>query len=88
MVVYDITEDDVRNKVAEALRAFGLSRVQRSAFVGRLPPALVKELAERLRRITRGANADVIILKVDKRALDGMIRIGKPPPRSDGVALH
>jgi CRISPR-associated protein Cas2 len=56
--------------------------------VGRLPPALVKELAERLRRITRGANADVIILKVDKRALDGMIRIGKPPPRSDGVALH
>jgi CRISPR-associated protein Cas2 len=89
VVMYDVTEDGVRNKVAETLRAFGLVRVQKSAFVGRLPPALVKELAERLRRVARGANADIIILKVDKRVLDTMIRIGPPPPpRRDGPALH
>jgi CRISPR-associated protein, Cas2 family len=89
VVVYDVTEDDVRNKVAETLKAFGLSRVQKSAFIGRLPPALVKELAERLRKATRGANADVIILKVEKKVIDTMIRIGPaPPPRHDGPALH
>jgi CRISPR-associated protein Cas2 len=38
VVAYDISENDVRNKVAEVLMAFGLARVQRSAFVGRLPP--------------------------------------------------
>ena len=89
MVVYDITEDDVRNKVAETLKAFGLARVQKSAYVGRLPPALVKELAERLRRVIKNANADVIILKIDKKTLDMMIRVGPtPPPRHDGPALH
>ncbi|MFN7106349.1 MAG: CRISPR-associated endonuclease Cas2, partial [Pyrobaculum sp.] len=67
IVVYDITEDQVRNKVAEVLKAFGLQRIQKSAFVGRLPPPLVKELAEKIGRITREANADVAIFKVDKR---------------------
>ena len=89
VVVYDVTEDDVRNRVAEVLKAFGLARVQRSAFIGRLPPALVKELAERLRRVTRGANADVIILKVDRRVMDSMVRIGPAPPKTHGgPALH
>jgi CRISPR-associated protein Cas2 len=89
VVVYDVTEDDVRNKVAETLKAFGLARVQKSAFIGRLPPALVKELAERLRRVIKNANADIIILKIDKKTLDTMIRIGPtPPPRHDGPALH
>jgi CRISPR-associated protein Cas2 len=89
VVVYDVAEDDVRNKVAETLKAFGLARVRKSAFIGRLPPALVKELAERLRRVIRNANADIIILKIDKKTLDTMIRIGSiPPPRHDGPALH
>jgi len=89
VVIYDVTEDDVRNKIADTLKAFGLARIQKSAYIGRLPPALVKELAEKLRKAARGANADVIILKVDRRVIDAMIRIGPPqPPRHDDPALH
>lgn len=76
VVVYDITEDHVRNKVAQILQSFGLARMQRSVFVGRLPPALEKELAERLRRAIRGANADIAIFKVDRRTLERAVRIG------------
>ncbi|MGC9051866.1 CRISPR-associated endonuclease Cas2 [Pyrobaculum sp.] len=88
LVVYDITEDHVRNKVAEVLRSYGLARVQKSAYIGRLPPAYVKELAERLARAVRGANADIIILKIDRKTLETMIRIGPPPPSGRGPALH
>jgi len=88
VVAYDVSEDQVRNKVAETLAAYGLQRIQRSVFAGRLPPALVKELAEKLRRVTRGANADVIIIRVDKRALDSAVRIGPAQPREGNVHLH
>lgn len=37
LVVYDITENDVRNRVADILRSFGLERIQKSVFLGRLP---------------------------------------------------
>ncbi|MEZ0248835.1 MAG: CRISPR-associated endonuclease Cas2 [Thermoproteus sp.] len=87
IVVYDISENDVRTKVAEVLRAYGLERVQRSVFVGRLPPALVKDLAERIGRTIRGANADVAIFKVDRRAIDTAVWIGARPQRGD-VHLH
>ncbi|MEM1597401.1 MAG: CRISPR-associated endonuclease Cas2 [Pyrobaculum sp.] len=83
IVVYDISENDVRTKVADVLRAYGLERVQRSVFVGRLPPALVKELAEKISRVVKGANADVAIFKVDKRVIDTALWIGARPPRGN-----
>jgi CRISPR-associated protein Cas2 len=61
--------------VAEALAAYGLSRIQRSAFVGRLPSPLVKELEARLRRLVADAHADVQIFKIDRGALEGRIWI-------------
>lgn len=87
IVVYDISEDDVRTRVADILRSFGLERIQRSAFVGRLPSALVKELEEKIRKAVRGANADVAIFKVDRRAIDTAVRIGPQPPARRDVQL-
>lgn len=88
MVAYDVSEDDVRNKIAEVLKAFGLQRIQRSVFVGRLPPALVKELAEKVARVARSANAQVVIFKVDKRAVETAIRIPPAPARRGDVELY
>lgn len=88
MVAYDVSEDDVRNKIAEVLKAFGLQRIQRSVFVGRLPPALVKELAEKVARVARCANAQVVIFKVDKRAVETAIRIPPAPAKRGNVELY
>ncbi|MEM0370910.1 MAG: CRISPR-associated endonuclease Cas2 [Pyrobaculum sp.] len=87
LVVYDITENDVRNRVADILRSFGLERIQKSVFLGRLPPALVKELEEKLRKATRGADADVAIFRIDRRVVDTMVRIGPAPPQRRDVQL-
>ncbi|MFW6028822.1 MAG: CRISPR-associated endonuclease Cas2 [Halanaerobiales bacterium] len=36
LVIYDISEDKIRNKVAEVCKDYGLSRIQWSAFMGEI----------------------------------------------------
>ncbi|MEM2883233.1 MAG: CRISPR-associated endonuclease Cas2 [Nitrososphaerales archaeon] len=44
LVIYDISDDELRMKVAQACKRFGLVRVQKSAFSGRIRSSLRKEL--------------------------------------------
>jgi len=44
-VLYDISKDRSRNRVAKLCKAAGLERVQKSAFLGKLPANRVDELA-------------------------------------------
>ena len=46
-VVYDIRADQRRNKVAKVCKQYGLLRVQKSVFLGRLERNRFDELAER-----------------------------------------
>ncbi len=51
LVIYDIEDDRLRDRVARACRDYGLQRIQFSAFVGDLNHNLRQELYQRLRRI-------------------------------------
>ena len=46
-IVYDIVEDKIRNKVAKACKKYGLIRVQKSVFLGRLDTNRFDELGEK-----------------------------------------
>lgn len=48
-ILYDISEDRVRNRVSKQCKQYGLERVQKSAFLGRLEPNRLDELAEKCR---------------------------------------
>ncbi|HZU05392.1 MAG TPA: CRISPR-associated endonuclease Cas2 [Chloroflexota bacterium] len=50
-MVYDITEDRVRTRVAEACLDYGLQRIQYSAFLGWLTRNQQEELLLRLKRL-------------------------------------
>jgi len=50
LVIYDIPSDRLRNRVAEACKDYGLSRIQWSAFFGDLSHNRREELEMRLRR--------------------------------------
>ncbi len=43
-VVYDITKDRTRTKIARRCLDFGLYRVQKSVFLGEVPPNRVEEI--------------------------------------------
>lgn len=61
LVIYDVSEDDVRNNVANICSSFGLTRIQKSAFIGYLPSSVRKELIVALKRAISGADANVQI---------------------------
>ncbi len=44
LVVYDISNDTLRNRIAEILKDFGLERIQKSAFIGELTSEERKDL--------------------------------------------
>ncbi len=51
LVLYDITDDRVRTKVACVCEDYGLDRIQYSAFYGRLSRNLQEELMLKMRRL-------------------------------------
>ena len=48
-IIYDITENKKRNKVAKTCKQYGLIRVQKSVFLGRLESNRFDELGEKCR---------------------------------------
>lgn len=59
LIIYDIEENRVRNRVAEALKDYGLARVQKSAFRGDLNTNRREMLFQRLQH-TLGRRAGSI----------------------------
>ena len=48
-ILYDITEDKPRTRVAKTCKKYGLIRVQKSAFLGKLKSSRLDELGEKCR---------------------------------------
>jgi CRISPR-associated protein Cas2 len=51
-VVYDISDDKVRSRVAKICKGYGLYRVQKSAFLGDINRNQIDELVLRCKEIT------------------------------------
>lgn len=76
MVLYDITDDRARLKVSEALKDYGLSRVQFSAFIGKLTRTRKAELEMRLTRALGDATGVVMMLQLEQKQLEEMWFLG------------
>lgn len=62
LLVYDITSDRVRTKVADTCLDYGLDRIQYSAFAGRLSNNHQRELMRRIKALLDdGANKITLI---------------------------
>ncbi len=51
LVIYDVSDDDKRRRLAKALESLGLSRIQRSAFAGEMPAARIRDVERMAGRI-------------------------------------
>lgn len=64
LVLYDIPNDRVRTKIADACLDYGLERMQWSAFVGELNQTLQRELLLKMRRLIGQRAAKVMVLPI------------------------
>jgi CRISPR-associated protein Cas2 len=75
LIIYDISDDRLRLKVAEILKNYGLKRIQKSAFIGYLTRSRLSSLVVDVRAIVVDDNLKIFPLcDIDYR---GMISIGK-----------
>ncbi|MCX8189558.1 MAG: CRISPR-associated endonuclease Cas2 [Nitrososphaeria archaeon] len=78
LVIYDITEDDLRSDVANACKRYGLTRVQKSAFLGNISSALRKELIATLNQIIRDTENNIQVYVICRPDLSLKVELGKP----------
>ena len=64
LVIYDITDDRIRNLVSEICKNFGLSRIQKSAFLGKLSSSRRKELSVKLKKALGNAKGNIQIFVI------------------------
>jgi CRISPR-associated protein Cas2 len=65
LVIYDIPNDRVRTRVADACLDYGLERVQWSAFLGELNTTLQRELLLKMRRLLERHAAKVRLIPIN-----------------------
>jgi CRISPR-associated protein Cas2 len=68
LLIYDISHDGTRNKVADVCLDYGLERIQYSAFLGQLTSAHQRELLLRIRRRLGNHGANIQLFPLDERA--------------------
>jgi CRISPR-associated protein Cas2 len=74
LVVYDIEEDRVRNKIADICLDYGLERFQYSAFMGRLTRNMREQLFLKLSSILARRVGKILVLPVCEKDLKGILR--------------
>ncbi|MBP1356976.1 MAG: CRISPR-associated endonuclease Cas2 [Sulfolobus sp.] len=83
IIVYDITDDGIRNKVADFLKKKGLSRIQYSVFVGDLTSSQLNDVESGLYllikgvKIEEGERLNIIIIPLTQTQFNQRIVIGK-----------
>jgi len=85
LVVYDISDTKLRNKVAEILKDWGLKRIQYSAFIGDLTSQERRDLAEFLRRLKLSERDKIDIFPICIRDLKLHIRVVKEEVRHERI---
>lgn len=75
LLIYDITEDKIRNRVAETCKDYGLVRVQYSSFYGRLPRTRLRDLERAMVRLLRQGQGNVIIVPVCEACRAGIVKL-------------
>ncbi len=77
LVLYDISDDGVRTKVADVCLDYGLTRIQYSAFLGALSRTHQTELYRVLERKLGKAKGEIRLIPLDERSYGARRRLGK-----------
>ena len=67
LLIYDISHDGTRTKVADACLDYGLQRIQYSAFIGEISRIHQRELLLKIKRRIGKQNANVQLFPLDEK---------------------
>ncbi len=79
LLIYDISDDRIRLKVADACLDYGLARLQESAFFGLLTRELQEKLMARIKKLLGAQAGNVQLIPISARAWASRIAICNAP---------
>ncbi|MEW6522246.1 MAG: CRISPR-associated endonuclease Cas2 [Bacillota bacterium] len=79
LVIYDIPDDRLRARIAEACKDYGLARIQWSAFLGELSQNRREELAQRCHKTLGRHEGNVQLYPVCDRDMRLSIEVKTKP---------
>ncbi|PMP92170.1 MAG: CRISPR-associated endonuclease Cas2 [Caldisphaera sp.] len=77
LVIYDVSDDSKRLKLSKRLMQFGLSRIQRSAFIGKASSSLAKDIERASSSIIDKSTDIVHLIKISEMEWNLASKIGK-----------
>ncbi len=77
ILIYDIENDRVRGKVADACLDYGLDRIQYSAFSGQLRRTHQEELILRIRRLIKRTAASVQLIPIGEQEWKARLEVNR-----------
>ncbi|RLF40312.1 MAG: CRISPR-associated endonuclease Cas2 [Thermoplasmata archaeon] len=86
-VSYDISDDSLRNEVAELLLFYGLHRIQYSVFQGSIHIYDKRELIERLKDLGLSSDDSIQIVDLCERCREDIIVIGRSVEEYEHMVL-
>lgn len=84
LLIYDISHDNTRNKVAALCLDYGLDRVQYSAFSGRLSRNLQEELVLKIKRKLGKRPGDIRLIPICAKDWAAQMTVVNEPKSDEG----
>lgn len=84
-VIYDIHKNKVRTRIARRCKYYGLKRVQKSVFLGKLKEKWLKSLHTDLSTLVNQRTDRLFIVPMSKSDFTKILQAGTPPPLEQTV---
>lgn len=78
LVVYDISNNDVRRRLSDYLKSKGFTRIQRSAFIGRPMPTTLKDVERVLGKFIKESTDVIHVFPITESTLKYAKTYGSP----------
>lgn len=78
-IMYDISNDKARRKVAKLCLQLGLQRVQRSVFLGKVKKKYLREFRQEVKKLVDPKTDRLYVLRTSDQSLQRMRQIGTMP---------
>ena len=84
-VIYDIRKNKVRTRVAKRCKYYGLARVQKSVFLGKIKGKWVKTLYSELSNAINQRTDRLFVMPMNDENFGRVLQSGAAPPLADAV---
>jgi len=91
LVCYDITDNNLRKKIADRLFYYGLARAQLSVFIGHVADVYFEQMKDELQKKIEASDEDtdsIIFLRINPTNLSKMIVFGQLKAESDYIMAN